>query len=151
MKNENSKTNDEAQIRAMIEGRIKAIRDKDVNALLSNHAANVAAFDLINPLQYTGADTVGERTENWLSSYQGSIGYEIRDLEITTGETLAFCHYVYHVTGTLMDGGKVSMWARATVCLLKTDGKWMIVHEHQSVPFDVETGKASLDLKPQDS
>jgi len=151
MTTENSKANDEAQIRTIIEGRITAIRDKNVNALLSNHAADVLAFDLINPLQYTAADTVRERTENWLSSYQGSIGYEIRDLEITTGETTAFCHYLYHVTGTLTDGRKVSMWARATVCLLKTDGKWMIVHEHQSVPFDVETGKASLDLKPQDS
>ena len=27
-------------------------------------------------------------------------------------------------------------------------GTLMIEHEHQSVPFDVETGKASPDLKP---
>jgi ketosteroid isomerase-like protein len=40
------------------------------------------------------------------------------------------------------------MWVRATLCLRRIDGKWMIAHEHQSVPFDVETGKASLDLKP---
>jgi len=37
---------------------------------------------------------------------------------------------------------------RATVCYRKIDGKWMIVHEHFSVPFDMETLKASLDLKP---
>jgi ketosteroid isomerase-like protein len=40
------------------------------------------------------------------------------------------------------------MWVRATLCLRRIDDKWMIAHEHQSVPFDVETGKASLDLKP---
>jgi hypothetical protein len=27
------------------------------------------------------------------------------------------------------------------------DGKWLVTHAHSSVPFDVETGRASLDLK----
>ena len=40
------------------------------------------------------------------------------------------------------------MWVRATVCYRKIDGTWMVTHEHNSVPFDVESGKASLDLKP---
>ena len=109
-----------------------------------------SAKDRIDPQQYIGADTVRERAEKWFSSYQSLIGYEIRDLSITTGETVAFCHYLYRVTGTLRDGGKVEMWVRATVCLQKVEDKWVIVHEHQSVPFNVETGKASLDLKPQD-
>jgi ketosteroid isomerase-like protein len=77
-----------------------------------------------------------------------SIGYEVQDLSIMTGETVAFCHYLYRVSGTLIAGGKVEMWVRATVCLGKIDDKWTIVHEHQSVPFDPETGKASLNLKP---
>ncbi|MBG1261716.1 YybH family protein [Nostoc commune] len=148
MTTENSKSNDEAQIRTIIEERVKAVRDKDINALLSNHAPDILSFDVINPLQYIGADTVRERAQKWVSSYQGSIGYEILDLSITTGETVAFCHYFYRVSGTLTDGGKVEMWVRATVCLREIDGKWMIVHEHQSVPFDPETGKASLNLKP---
>jgi hypothetical protein len=28
------------------------------------------------------------------------------------------------------------------------DGKWTVTHEHDSVPFNVESGKASLDLRP---
>lgn len=35
------------------------------------------------------------------------------------------------------------------MCCRKIDSKWMIVHEHDSVPFDMETGKASIDLKPK--
>ncbi len=147
---ENNKATAETQIQQLIEERVKAIRDRDINALLSNHVPDVRSFDLLAPLHYTGADTVRERTQKWLSSYQGSISYKIRDLEITAGDDVAFCHYIYHVTGTLTGGGNVDMWARATVCLREIDGKWMIAHEHQSVPFDVETGKASLDLKPQD-
>lgn len=145
---EKSKTNNENQIRTIIENRVKAVGDKDVNALLSNHAADILSFDAINPLQYMGLETVRERAENWLSSFQSSVGYEVRDLNITTSETTAFCHYLYQVSGTLNDGGKINMWVRATVCLQKIEDKWMITHEHQSVPFDAETGKASLDLKP---
>ncbi|OYD90667.1 DUF4440 domain-containing protein [Nostoc sp. 'Peltigera membranacea cyanobiont' 210A] len=148
MTTENSKPNDEVQIRTIIEERVKAVGNKDINALLSNHAPDILSFDIINPLQYIGADTVKERAQKWVSSFKGSIGYEILDLSITTGETVAFCHYLYRVSGTLTDGGKVEMWVRATVCLREIDGKWMIVHEHQSVPFDPETGKASLNLKP---
>ncbi len=148
MTTENNETNDEAQIRTIIEGRVKAVRDKDSNALLSNHAPNILSFDVTNPLQNAGVDTIRELTEQWLSFYQGSIGYEIQDLRITTSDDVAFCHYLYRVTGTRKDGVEVDMWVRATVCLRKIDGKWMIVHEHESVPFNVKTGKASLDLKP---
>ena len=139
---------DEAAIRKLIDERVRAVHDKDINALLSNHAPDILSFDVLDPLQYIGASTVRERAEKWFSSYQSLIGYEIRDLSITSGETVAFCHYLYRVSGTLRDGGKVEMWVRATVCLQKIEDKWTIVHEHQSVPFDVETGKASLDLKP---
>jgi ketosteroid isomerase-like protein len=40
------------------------------------------------------------------------------------------------------------MWWRTTVCFRKIDEKWMVTHEHNSVPFDVGSGKASLDFKP---
>lgn len=145
---ENSTATDAASIRKLIDERVKAVNDKDIDALLSNHAPNILSFDVINPLQHTGSDAVRERAEKWLSSYQGSVGYEIRDLEITTGDDAAFCHFLYQVSGTLKDSGKINMRVRATVCFRKIDGKWMIIHEHQSVPFDAETGKASLDLKP---
>jgi ketosteroid isomerase-like protein len=148
MTTETSKVTDEDQIRTIIEERVKAVSEKDSNALLSNYAPDVLSFDVINPLQNTGIDAIKKRAVSWLSSFQSSIGYEIRNLSITTGDTAAFCHYVFQVSGTLKDGAKVGMYVRATTCLHKVNDKWQIVHEHQSVPFDAETGKASLDLKP---
>lgn len=145
----NSKAIDEGQIRALIDDRVKAIREKDVGALMSNHAPNVLMFDALNPLQYIGSDAVRERAEEWFSWYQGPIGYEIRDLSITANEGVAFCHYLYGVSGTMTNGREVDMWVRSTVCFSKIDGKWMVTHEHTSVPFDAESGKASVDLKPQ--
>ena len=77
-----------------------------------------------------------------------AIGYEIRDLSITAGDEVAFSHGLSHVSATKKDGGQLDMWWRTTVCFSKVEGKWNVVHEHNSVPFDVGSGKASLDLKP---
>lgn len=37
---------------------------------------------------------------------------------------------------------------RATVCYRKTNGRWLVVHEYFSAPFDIESGKALFDLQP---
>jgi ketosteroid isomerase-like protein len=145
---ENSTTSDGAQIQALIEERVRAIHNKDIDSLMSHHAPDVLSFDVLDPLQCSGSSMVRQRAEKWFSAYPGTIGYEIRDLSITAGDDIAFCHYLYRVSGTMQDGGKVDMWVRATICLSKMRSKWMIVHEHDSVPFNGETGKASLDLKP---
>ncbi len=143
------KPTDEAQIRALVENRVKAVHAKDLSAATANIAPkDYVQFGVVNPLQITGAETMRDRARAWFAAYQGPIGFEIRDLSITAGEDVAFCHYFYHVSGTMNNGGKVDMWVRATACYRKIDGQWMVAHEHESVPFDGQTGKASLDLKP---
>lgn len=148
MTTENDDAAGEDFIREIIEGRVAAVRAKDVEGLLTHHAPDVLSFDVLDPLRNVGSDAIRPRAEKWLSSYDGAVGYEVRDLSVTAGETVAFCHYLHRVSGTLKTGDEVDMWVRATVCLSKAGGEWKIVHEHQSVPFDVRTGKASLNLKP---
>lgn len=62
---------------------------------------------------------------------------------------LGFCSFVYHVGGTLVSGDAVDMWVRATLCCRRFDGTWRIVHDHESVPFDPETGQAQIGLRPE--
>ncbi|MEK6288050.1 MAG: nuclear transport factor 2 family protein [Acidobacteriota bacterium] len=144
----NSKATSEAQIRKLIDDQARAVRAKDIDGSVSNYAPDIVSFDVVTTLQKIGLDACRKRAEEWFSSFQGPIGYELRDLNITAGDDVAFCHSLNRVNGTRTDGGKIDMWWRATVCFRKIDGKWMVTHEHSSVPFDVETGKASLDLKP---
>ena len=40
------------------EDRLKALHDKEIDALLSNHTPDIRAFDVIDPQPYIGADTV---------------------------------------------------------------------------------------------
>jgi hypothetical protein len=50
--------------------------------------------------------------------------------------------------GTRSDGTKIGMRVRATACYREIDGMWTLVHEHQSVRFNPQTGTASLNLEP---
>jgi uncharacterized protein (TIGR02246 family) len=144
----NSKTIDEAQIRALIDDRAKAVRDKNVNEAISSIAPDIVSFDVVNPFQQIGSDAFKKSAEDWFSSFAGSIGYEIRDLSITAGDSVASSHGLSHLSATRTDGGQRDMWWRTTVCFRKIDEKWTVTHEHNSVYFDVESGKASLDFKP---
>jgi ketosteroid isomerase-like protein len=148
MANEPDKIADEAQIRALIIDRLKAVRSKDLNAATAHVAIGIVSFDIINPLQNLGSEACRRRTQDWFASFQGEITCDIRDLKITAGGAVAFSHSLYRVIGNKVGGEKVHMYWRATACYQKLDGKWVIVHEHNSVPFDPRSGKASLDLKP---
>jgi uncharacterized protein (TIGR02246 family) len=143
-----SKPTAEAEIRDLINSRVESVHAKDVDRLMSDHAPDILLFDVLIPLQYSGVEEARKRTEEWFSWYGGPIGYEVRDLDITAGADVAFCSFFYHVTGTMTNGTEVNMWVRTTLCCRKIDGKWLVTHEHNSVPFDAETGKAGLDLKP---
>jgi len=54
----NGQTRSERQIRALIDDLAIAIRIKDVDALMGHYAPDVLTFDLLPPLQYSGADAI---------------------------------------------------------------------------------------------
>jgi ketosteroid isomerase-like protein len=149
MTTETTRIRDEAQIRKLIDDTAMAIRDKNIDGLMAKYAANVLSYDALPPLQNIGTETSRQRGEKWLGGYSGPINYESRDLHITMGEHIAFSYWLYRISGTLENGTKIDMWLRTTVCFEQLDGSWKVTHEHTSVPFDAQSGKASLDLTPE--
>lgn len=141
-------TGSETEIRELIDTLLRAASAKDVESSLAPYAANVVAFDLVDPLQYKGVDTIRTRLNEWFSSFEGPIELTFDELEITAGDDVGFCHGLHHLNGTKTDGTKLEMSWRTTICLRKVAGTWTITHSHDSVPFNPQTGQASLDLKP---
>ena len=142
------KATEETLIRRGIEDWAKALRARDLNGMMANYAPDVLVFGITPPLQYQGANAHRKHWEQMFTSFKGPIGYEFRDLSISIAGDVAFSHSVNRITGTTPDGEKSDNWIRVTVCYRKIDDRWMVTHEHVSVPFNVETGKAALDLKP---
>jgi ketosteroid isomerase-like protein len=48
----------------------------------------------------------------------------------------------------MKDGKSFHFRERSTDLWKKVDGKWRVMHEHNSVPVDVITGVADLESKP---
>jgi ketosteroid isomerase-like protein len=139
---------DEADIRRRVNELVEAIRAMDLESVTSICAPNLVSYDVGPVLRQTGAEA---KRKNWVQAFamfQSPLGYEIRDLEITVGDGVAFGHSVNRLSGTTKNGQRSDVWVRWTACFRKIDGNWLMVHDHVSVPFDPGSGKALLDLEP---
>ncbi|MBC7893182.1 MAG: nuclear transport factor 2 family protein [Sphingobacteriaceae bacterium] len=124
----------ETQIRELLHRWATATRDGDDEAVLSNHASDVLIVDVLAPLQYQGAEAYRKSWEEWQPSSEGESLFELPDLAITAGEEVAFCSCLIQCGGTSPTGKKTRDWVRATFCLTKPDGKWMVRHQPISMP-----------------
>lgn len=141
------KTTDEAQIRALIEEWADALRNKNASGVLAHYAPNLVHFSLAPPLLSTLSNAEGLNA--WFATWQGPIGYEIRNLDILVGDDVAFSHSLNRMHGTKTDGVKGDLWFRHTFGFQRIKGAWKIAHEHESVPFYMDGSfKAAIDLKP---
>jgi uncharacterized protein (TIGR02246 family) len=140
---------DEADIRQRIDQLASAIRAGDLEAVMSAYSPDVVSFDIESPLQHVGLEAKRKNWERVFTVYESPLGYEIRDLAITVGEDVAFAHSLNRLSGTLKSGTTTTgFWVRATTCFRKANGHWVITHDHVSVPLDVTTGAALLNLEP---
>ncbi len=138
----------EALIRQRVEDLVKGICAKDIDSIASIFAPNLVSFDIAPPLRYVGANVKRRTWQGAFAAITGPIAYEVRDLKVTAHGELAFVHSLNHISGTLASGRTIDMWLRWTACLRRIDGVWLIVHDHVSVPADLEHGKAVTNLRP---
>lgn len=135
------------QIRGAMEDWATAIRGKNADGVFRHYAPDVVIFDLAPPLRTTGGNR--KSLEAWFDTWRGPIDYEVTELSITVGGSLAFARSLHRIGGTKADGETPSTWARATTCFAKIRGEWKVVHDHSSVPMYMDgSGRAAADLEP---
>jgi uncharacterized protein (TIGR02246 family) len=144
---EDTRTKNEAAIRELIDGLVTAIRAKNIDGVMSSYASDLVAFDIVPPLQFVGTRAYKNPWRDVFERYQ-TLDYEVRNLRITAGDDVAFSHSLNRIHGTMTSGQKTDLWLRSTACYRKIDGRWLIVHLQASVPADLATGRAALDLTP---
>ena len=138
----------EADIRRVVDAQASAVRRGDVEAMIADVAEDVVSFDVVDPLRRTGRASVRERSAAWVASFDGPISWNNRDIVVAASTDVAFASMLSRVVGTLRNGTRIDMFFRKTLGFARRDGRWVIIHDHGSVPFDPETGTASLGLKP---
>ena len=101
---------DEADIRQRIDRMVEALREMDLEGVMSLYAPDIVSFDIVPPLRHMGARA---KERNWMDAfamYQRPLGYEIRDLTLTLGDDVAFGHSLNRVSGTLKNGNRTDFW-----------------------------------------
>ena len=148
MTTEGTEAHGEAQLRHLIADQMSAICTKDVDRLMTHYAADVVVFDAIPPFQTNGVDAWRRMWEACLSCFPDPFQTEIRDLNVTVAGDLAFAHWLFRFTGMEQDHPAMQTWIRITAGYRRARGRWQIVHEHGSVPFNPETSEAAFTLDP---
>ena len=140
-------TNQE-EIRSLVEKWADAIRRRDFDELKEHYAEDVVVFDVPPPLRVKGRDEYRKNMERWLGNFKGSVECEMAEVEITAGEDVAFVRSLTKVSDRLDESTSSGSWVRATVCYRKIGGRWVVVHEHASLPFNGMTTQSVVDLVP---
>jgi ketosteroid isomerase-like protein len=138
----------ESEVGALLDSRSEAAWTKDIDRLMSFYSPDIVYFDIVPGLQYTGSDALRPRFLEWFKSFEGSIGQEMRDLNISASGNLAVAHMLIRASGTLKNGREVGYWVRATSAFQRSNHAWLVTHEHVSLPVDLESGARPRTLCP---
>jgi ketosteroid isomerase-like protein len=137
---------DGQEIRALEERFAAAFRAMDVPSIMKSYAPGneLFVFDVTPPRQYVGFDAYKKDFEDFFAAFPGPVDkFEVQDLSIVT-EGKPYSNSIQPGILTAKDGSKFNFVARVTDAYRKINGKWLITHEHVSVPVDLDTGKADL-------
>jgi uncharacterized protein (TIGR02246 family) len=136
------------EIRGWIDHWRKAVSAKDVDRVMELYTDDVVGYDVVPPLQYIGKAAYRADYQQFFSQYESDLHVETRDLHVGATGELGYATGLQMISGTPKHGQKSGMWVRFTSLYRKVNGRWLDFHDHVSVPADIESGKAMLELQP---
>jgi uncharacterized protein (TIGR02246 family) len=125
---------DQDHIRDLLSRWAETTRNGQLDDVLENHASDAIIFDVLPPMKYEGTAAYRASWGEWQPNTVEMGHFDIQELKISAGNDLAFAHCFIRCGGTLDGGTQLKDWVRATFCLRKTDDRWLIEHQHISMP-----------------
>lgn len=126
-------SDDEAQIRTLVEGWVAAVQRGDLDAVVAEHAADIVMFDV--PPPYEGVRGIAAYRETWPPFFdwlaRGS-SFQLLSLDVTAGADVAFAHALLRCGTPRELAEHPANRLRLTLGLRKEQGRWVVAHEHHS-------------------
>ncbi|MEZ2130774.1 MULTISPECIES: nuclear transport factor 2 family protein [unclassified Sinorhizobium] len=138
----------ESEVKVLLDSRVEACRAKDIDRLMSLYSPDIVYFDVVPPLRFVGSDAVRDNFMRWFAEYEGPIGLETQELNVAISGDVAFAHMLHLDKGNSNLPEEKKFWLRSTVCCQRSNSKWLITHEHISLPVDFRSGTVLMDLVP---
>jgi uncharacterized protein (TIGR02246 family) len=127
-------TDDAAAVREVIERWAGAVRRKDYPAILACHVPDIVMFDVTPPFLSRGIDAYRKTWDAFFGWSNDPVRFDIGEMTVTAGADVAFVAATMGCAGPAANGAPNDLAFRLTVGLRKIDGRWLITHEHHSVP-----------------
>jgi ketosteroid isomerase-like protein len=140
------------EIQEVIERKAALLETGDADAIMAHYAPSFVEFTLAPPLRQPGDGRDPGPLKAWLATFETPPRREVTQLEITTDGDVAFATSLDCLSAVPRgSAGGFSMWFRVTLGLRRIDGRWLVTHEHESVPFEMDGSfRASTGLTPKD-
>ena len=129
-----ARTIDEAAIRDLVVNWAKAVRNQDLNGILANHSQDILMFDVPRPLQSRGIEEYKKTWDVFFAWARDSGVFDIREMNVTAGNDVAFVTALMRCAGTEANGENTELDFRLTIGLCKVRDRWIVTHEHHSIP-----------------
>ena len=144
----NTTRQDETAIRQLHDAFEQAIGAKDLDRIMAQYAPDVVAFDAVGALQFKGVAEYRAHWQRFFEFCQGEGFFETHELHVDVGGELACSRMLSHCGGPNAEGEMQTAWMRGTRVWARRDGEWKVIHEHFSMPFDMETGQVCMSSTP---
>nr|WP_271211098.1 SgcJ/EcaC family oxidoreductase [Rhodococcus wratislaviensis]GLK36827.1 hypothetical protein GCM10017611_36840 [Rhodococcus wratislaviensis] len=126
---------DERQIRNLIDRWAEAVHSGDMAGVLADHSDDILMLDV--PPPYEGARGIDAYRETWPPFFEWQskgARFEMVALDVTAGEDVAFAHALLRCGMEAELAANPENRLRLTVGLRKENGRWLVAHEHHSFP-----------------
>lgn len=127
---------DAADVREVVEAWASAVRREDYDAILRNHSPDMVMFDVPPPFQSKGIEAYRKTWDTFFSWSSERVPYAFTEMNITAGSDVAFVVATMRCAEPGPNGEQVGLNFRLTMGLRKIDGRWIITHEHHSIPAE---------------
>lgn len=141
----------EAEIRTLVAAWSRALEARDTEALTAAYTEETVLYDAIPPYRTVGRAAIKAAWDACMPHLPERFASRHEELEVSVGGDMALVHGLHRMVPE-EDGhpcGTSSM--RITSVFRRVGGRWQVVHEHVSVPFDPMTGQAAFIAADRDA
>jgi ketosteroid isomerase-like protein len=126
----------EGEIRRLDNELTEALRERDIDRRLACYTADTEVFHPMSGLEQRGIDALRKAQEWFFSTVTGPVRREVLEFRLRVDESVAFSLGLVRIRGTFATGEPLDSTARVTTGYRAMGDRWLIAHEHASVPFE---------------
>ena len=126
-------TDDDKEVRALIERWAAAVHDGDLDVVVADHADDIVMFDVPPPQDgVRGIDAYRATWPPFFEWQRKGASFEIVELVVTAGDDVAFAHALLRCGTPEELQQEPDRRLRLSIGLRRESGRWVVAHEHHS-------------------